>query len=67
MQRLTSLSIEDTRKVSSQYIRDEEAGMLREPRLISEGGRGFSAPFFFGAILNAKSDKIRLGIMKSAG
>ena len=38
-QRFKSLNIEDTRKVSLQYIRDEEGIMLRNP------GRGSSAPF----------------------
>ena len=33
-QRLKSLNIEDTLKVSSQYIRDEEGMMLRDPGLV---------------------------------
>ena len=44
-QRFTSLNIEDTWKVSSQNIRDEEGIMLRDPGLSSEGGHGSSAPF----------------------
>ena len=33
-QRFKSLNIEDTRKVRSQYIRDEEGIMLRDPELV---------------------------------
>ena len=44
-QRFKPLNIEDTRKISSQYIRDEEGIVLRDPGLSSEGGRGSSAPF----------------------
>ena len=33
-QRFKSLNIEDTRKVSSQYIGDEEGIMLRDPGLV---------------------------------
>ena len=33
-QRFKSLKIEDTRKVSLQYIRDEEGMMLRDPGLV---------------------------------
>ena len=33
-QRCKSLNIEDTRKVNSQYIRDEERKMLRDPGLV---------------------------------
>ena len=48
-----SNSIEDTRKVSSQYIHGEEGGMLRDPRLIL--GRLVR---FFGSLLNAKYGKL---------
>ena len=58
-QRCKSLKIEDTRKVSSQYIRDEEGTMLRDPGLIL--GRWAR---FFGTLLNSKSDKLRLDIIK---
>ena len=54
-----SLTIEDTRKVSSQYIRDEEGIMLRDPGLIL--GRWAR---FFGTLLNSKSDKLRLDIIE---
>ena len=40
---LKSLRIEDTRKVDSQFIRDEEGGLLRDPSQILECGRGISA------------------------
>ena len=53
-QRLKSLSMEDTRKASSQYIRDEGKMMLRDPGLIL--GRWAR---FFGVLLNANSDKLR--------
>ena len=33
-QRCKFLNIEDTRKVNSQYIRDEEGIMLRDPELV---------------------------------
>ena len=58
-QRCKSLKIEDTRKVSSQYIRDEESIMLRDPGLIL--GRWAR---FFGTLLNSKSDKLRLDIIE---
>ena len=54
-QRCKSLKIEDTRKVSSQYIRDEESIMLRDPGLIL--GRWAR---FFGTLLDSKSEKLRL-------
>ena len=57
-QRCKSLKIEGTRKVSSQYIRDEEGIMLRDPGLIL--GRWAR---FFGTLLNSKSDKLRLNII----
>ena len=44
-QRCKSLKIEDTRKVSSLYIRDEEGIMLQTQVLSSEGARGSSGPF----------------------
>ena len=50
-----SIIIEDTRQVGSQYIRDEEVRMLRDPGLIL----GRLAPFF-SALFNAKSDRVRL-------
>ena len=61
-QRLKPLSIEDTQKVSSQhiqYIRHEESGMLRDPGLVL--GRWTR---FFGTLLNAKYDKLRLDIIE---
>ena len=58
-QRCKSLKIEDTRKVSSQYIRNEEGIMLRDPELIL--GRWAR---FFGTLLNSKSDKLRLDIIE---
>ena len=54
-----SLKIEDTRKVSSQYIRDEKGIMLRDPGLIlARWAR------FFGTLLNSKSAKLRLDIIE---
>ena len=58
-QRRMSLKIEDTQDVSSQYIRDEEGIMLRDPGLIL--GRWAR---FFGILLNSKSDKLRLDIIE---
>ena len=58
-QRLKFLNIEDTRKVSSQYIRDEEGMLLRDPGLVL--GRWV---WFFGTLLNAKSDKLRVDIIE---
>ena len=57
--RCKSLKIEDTRKVSSQFIRDEEVIMLRDPGLIL--GRWAR---FFGTLLNSKYDKLRLDIIE---
>ena len=54
-----SLKIEDTWKVSSQYIRDEEGIMLRDPGSIL--GRWARV---FGTLLNSKSDKLRLDIIE---
>ena len=58
-QRYKTLNIEDTRKVNSQYIRDEEGIMLRDPGLVL--GRWAR---FFGTPLNSKSDKLRLDIIE---
>ena len=58
-QRCKSLKIEDTRKVSSQYVRDEKGIMLRDPGLIL--GRWAR---FFETLLNSKSDKLRLDIIE---
>ena len=58
-QRCKFLNIEDTRKVNSQYIRDEEGIMLRDPELV----RGRWARFF-GTLLNSKSDKLKLDIIE---
>ena len=58
-QRCKFLNIEDTRKVNSQYIRDEEGIMLRDPKLVL--GRWAR---FFGTLPNSKSDKLRLDIIK---
>ena len=58
VQRLKSLGIEDTRKVSSQYIRHEEGRTLRDPGLILERWARF-----FGTLLKAKFDKLRLDII----
>ena len=58
-QRCKFLKIEDTRKVSSQYIRDEKGIMLRDPRpILGKWAR------FFGTLLNSKSDKLRLDIIE---
>ena len=53
------LNIEDTRKVNSQYIRDEEGIMLRDPGLVL--GRWAK---FFETLLNSKSDKLRLDVIE---
>jgi hypothetical protein len=53
------LNIEDTQKVNSQYIRDEEGIMLRDPELVL--GRWAR---FFGTLLNSKADKLRLDIVE---
>ena len=58
-QRFKSLNIEDSRKVSSQYIRHEEGIMLRDPELVL--GRRAR---FFGTLLNSKSDQLRLDILE---
>ena len=58
-QRCKFLNIEDTRKVNSQYIRDEGGIMLRDPELV----RGRWARFF-GTLLNSKSDKLKLDIIE---
>ena len=58
-QRVKSLNIEDTRKVSSQYIRDEKGTMLRDPGLIL--GRWER---FFDTLLKATSDKLRFDIIE---
>ena len=58
-QRFKSLNIEGTRKVISQYIRDEEGIMLRDPgRVLERWAR------FFGTLLNSKSDKLRFDIIE---
>ena len=59
LQRSKSLKIENARKLSSQYIRDEEGIMLRDPGLIL--GRWAR---FFGTLRNSKSDKVRLDIIE---
>ena len=51
-QRIKSLSIEDIFKIGSQYIRDEEGRMLRDPGSILERWTQLSA-----ALLNVKSEK----------
>ena len=58
-QRCKSLKIEDMRKVSSQYIRDEEGIMPRDPGLIL--GRWAR---FFGTLLYSKSDKLGVDIIE---
>ena len=58
-QRCKFPNIEDTRKVNSQYIRDEEGIMLRDPGLVL--GRWAR---FFGTLLNSKSDKLRLDVVE---
>ena len=58
-QRCKFLIIEDTRKVNSQYIRDEEGIMLRDLELVL--GRWAR---FFGTLLNSKSDKLRFDIIE---
>ena len=54
-----SLNIEDTRRVSSMYIRDEKNMMLRDPVLVL--GRWARC---FGALLNSKSNQLRLDILE---
>ena len=50
-QRLKSLRIKDTRKVSSEYIRDEEGALLRDPsQILGRWARLFST------LYNANSD-----------
>ena len=52
-QRLKSLRIEDTRKIDSQYIRDKEEGLLRDPsQILGRWAR------FFRTMLNTKSDSL---------
>ena len=58
-QRCKFLNIEDTRKVNSQYTRDEEDIRLRDPGLVL--GRWAR---FFGTLLNSKSDKLRLDVIE---
>ena len=58
-QRLQSLNIEDTWKISSLYIRDEEDITLRDPGLVL--GRWAR---FFGTLHYSKSDKLRLDVIK---
>ena len=58
-QRCKFLNIENTRKVNSQYIRDEAGIMLRDPGLVL--GRWAR---FFGILLNSKSDKLRLDVIE---
>ena len=58
-QRCKFLKIEDTRKVNSQYIRDEEGIMLRDPGLVLRRWARF-----FGILVNSKSDKLRLDIIE---
>ena len=59
LQRFKSLNIVDTRKVSSQYIRDEEDTTMRNPGLVL--GRWAR---FFGTLFNSKSDQPRLDIIE---
>ena len=59
-QHFKSLNIENTRKVSSQYIRDQEGVMLRDPGVVL--GRW---AWFFGTLLNSKSDQLRLNIIEA--
>ena len=58
-QRFKSLNRKVKQKVSSQYICDEEGIMLRDPGLVL--GRWVQ---FFATLLNSKSDKLRLNIIK---
>ena len=58
-QRPKSLNIKDTQKVSSQYIRDEEGIMLRDPGLVL--GRWARS---FCTLLNSKYDKLRLNAIQ---
>ena len=58
-QRFKSLNIEDTRKVSSQYIRGEGDIMLQDPGLVL--GRWARS---FGTLLNSKSDQFRLDTLE---
>ena len=52
-QRLKSLRVEDTREVDSQYIRDEEGGLLRDPSQILRRWAQF-----FSTLLNVNSDNL---------
>ena len=52
-QRLKSMEVEETRKVQSQYIRDEDGKLLRDKELISQRWVRF-----FHSLLNAKSEKM---------
>ena len=53
LQRPKSFRIEDTRKVDSHYVRDEEGTLLRNPnQILARWGRLFST------LLNAKSDNL---------
>ena len=54
---MKSLNKEDTRKFSSQYIRDEDSRMLRDPGLVLR-----MWAWFFSTVLKAKSYKLRLDI-----
>ena len=56
---IKSLNVEETRKISSQFIRDKEGRMPRDPRLVP--GRWV---WFFDTLLNANSDKLRLDIIE---
>ena len=58
-QRIKSLNLENTRKVSSQYIRDGEGIMLRDPELVL--GRWVRS---FGTLLSSKPDKLKLDIIE---
>ena len=58
-QRLKSMDIEYTRKVSSQYTHNEEGIMLRDPGLVLRRWARF-----FGTLFNSKSDQLRLNIIE---
>ena len=57
-QHIKFLSTEDIFKIGSQYIRDEEGRMLRDPGCILERWTQL-----FAALLNVKSEKPRLEII----
>ena len=58
-QNIKSVQLEETKKVESQYVRDEEGRLLRDIGRICERWVGF-----FHSLLNAKSDILDPDILK---